>query len=214
MNLPARRGLALTIIGPILMLVLAPAVLGIGIWRGVVAGNAGLDHYSWMDVGQTAQISGVGSQSIVVSDNGASSSVDCSVDGPSGPVDIYPVSYGDGSIAASSYLEIAEFDPDVPGAYQVDCAADQVKVLPTQVLDDADNAFGLRMLIGFAAAGVCFAIGLTLLIVGIVKLVNSANDRRRALWPQAGYGYGYTGGYGYPQQAPPTGDPDDPYARP
>ena len=218
MNLPARRGLALTIIGPILMLILAPAALGIGIWRGVVASDSGLDRYSWLDAGQSVEISDPGSQSIVIHDNGDSSPVDCNVDGPSGPLDIYPVSYADGGIGASSFTEVAEFDPDAPGAYQVDCAADRVKVLPTQVLDDADNTFGVRLVIGIGAAGVCFAIGLVLLIVGIVKLVNSGNDRRRAQWAQAspgyGYGYGYTGGYGYQQQSPPTGDPNDPYARP
>lgn len=186
MNLPPRRGLALTIIGPILMLVFAPAALGIGIWRGVAVAQNQLDSYSWVEAG------------------------------------------------GSSYLEVAYFDPDGPGAYRVDCPAAQVKVMPTQALNQADDAFGSRFVVGLGAAGIVFVIGVILLIVGIVKLVGSSRERQSALIARMGYGPTYGSAYGappatygsaygappapyqgsYPPQPPPIGDLDDPYARP
>jgi hypothetical protein len=211
MNLPARRGLALTIIGPILMLVLAPAVLGIGIWRGVVTSNDRLDAHPWVRQGGSVQIADVRAQSILVSDALDDTSwVDCTVTGPTGEPRM-DVSV-DGSAYGSSYVEVATIYPTVPGSYALDCSTDRVKVVPTAAVQDSSHAFLVRFLSGLGMAALTFLAGVTALIVGIVKLVNSGNDRRRAQWAQAGYGY--TGGYGYPQQAPPTGDPDDPYARP
>jgi len=225
MYLPPRRGLALTVIGPILLVVLVPSELAIGFWRGVVASNQQLDPYSWLHIGQTVQIDGGESQSIVALDNDDAYSADCTVAGPSGEVEVYPVSYDDGGIGASSYLEVAQFDPDEAGAYRVDCAIGRVKVMPIQVLSNADDAFGLRFVVGLAAAALAFAIGVTLLIVGIVKLIHSSQERQRARIAQGGYGYlpQYGPPYGAPPPAyqfryahqPPTmGDPNDPYATP
>lgn len=230
MNLPARRGIALTVIGPILMLIFAPAALGIGVWRGVVASNDRLDAHPWVQVGQSVQIGGGQPQSIVVSDVGVAPAMDCSVAGPTGPVDVHPVPYDDGGIGASSYLEIAYFDPDASGAYQVDCGVGPVKVISTQVLVGADDAFGVPLVLGLCVAGVFFVVGGTLLIVGIVKLVRSSQERQRALLARAGYGYGpYQGPYQGPtygvpplapyqndprEQLPAMGDPKDPFAPP
>lgn len=230
MNLPARRGIALTAIGPILMLIFAPAALGIGVWRGVVASDARLDAYPWVRGAQSIRVDDTAARSILVSDDTMEdiSWVDCVVSGPSGEADL---DVGvDGGPIASSYVEFGVFHPDTPGSYELDCATEQVKVVPTTAVDDADEAFGLRFLVGLVAAVVLFLIGGTLLIVGIVKLVRSSQERQRALLARAGYGYGpyqrpYQGPtYGVPplapyqngrrEQLPAMRDPKDPFAPP
>src|SRR5579875_1822212 len=86
MNLPKRRGLALTIIGAVLMLVLAPAAAGIGIWQGVSKGMSAVDDQPWIAANSTVHVTGHGSQTILVEGTYENTEPlpDCRVTGPDG----------------------------------------------------------------------------------------------------------------------------------
>lgn len=171
MNLPPRRGLALTIVGPLMMLLLAPIVLGLSVWGGIAETNRRLGAHPWVQSGQV-HITDTRTQSIMVKSGYA----DCTVTGPHGrPVALETTNI----ISLSAYEQHATFEPSVPGDYQVDCEP-RAKVMSLAARHHAEDAIGLGIVIGIAAATVVFLLGGILLIVGIVKLVNSGRERRSA----------------------------------
>ena len=86
MQLPKRRGLALTIIGAVLMLVLAPAAAGIGIWQGVSRGMSAVEDQPWTVANGAVHVTSGSSRTILVEGTYANTQPlpRCRVTGPAG----------------------------------------------------------------------------------------------------------------------------------
>jgi hypothetical protein len=219
MQPPKRRGLALTIIGAILMLVVAPTAAGIGIWKGVSGGMNAVSDTAWVEPGGTVHVSGTEDQTILVEGRYETGEPlpDCHVTGP----DDQPITVDEGTTRLSmdwggtAYSRVGTFDPTGSGDYTVDCSGHRTKVLSSSVANDVARRVLVPLGIGVGLGVLAFLVGVVLLIVGIVKLVRSGQERSQARiaaagWPgghgpgQAPYGYG-----GPPPHKP--GDPQDPY---
>lgn len=205
---PKRRGLALTILGALLMLVVAPAVFVIGLVFGV---NGALDIIRQapqvepggtvqMAAGQTRDIyayTGVSSNSDgVTASTTAADAPTCKVQSPSGAdVQLTPASgRTTWSRDGGDYVMAGSFTATTAGDYRVDCG-DREMLLPDG--KDAKNA-GEKAVTGIGGgliiASIAGLIGLIMLIVGIVKLVNSGRERSQfrvqqqaAQWNPGGY---------------------------
>lgn len=225
MQLPKRRGLALTIIGAILMLVVAPTAAGIGIWKGVSGGMNVVSDTAWIEPGGRVHVAGTEDQTILVEgryDTGEPLP-SCDVSGPDGQ----PVTVDEGSARLSmdwggtAYSRAGTFDPTATGDYTVDCSGHRAKVLSSSVANDVARRVLVPLGIGIGLGVLAFLLGVVLLIVGIVKLVKSGQERSRARMAAAGWPggpgpgqapYGPPQGYGgQPPHKP--GDPQDPYRR-
>lgn len=226
MNLPKRRGIALTIIGPLLMIIVAPTIAIIGIWRGVTDGLDTVSDQPTIAAGSSYQVDNTESRTVLVSGSYSASSLpDCTITGSSGN----QVTFDQRSTATSyswgdeSYTVAGEFTPTQTGNYTINCGT-SIKVLDSGLADSIGRKLFLPIGIGLGVGGLAFIVGVVLLIVGIVKLVNSGKERTLAR--QAAVGgypgqYGGYGGYGGYQQQPYDGrpqpptksDPNDPYAR-
>ncbi|WP_265443435.1 hypothetical protein [Flexivirga meconopsidis] len=234
MQLPKRRGVALTVIGAVLIVLLAPAALGIGIWRGVVTGLDTINQQPTIPSGGTYSInSGLAARSIMVEGDYAEGlQPKCRVTGPDGAS--VTVEEATGALSYSSrgttWTRAGTFSPTSTGDYRIACGR-AAKVMDSDVAGQLGRNLALPIGIGIGVAALSFIAGVILLIVGIVKLSNSGKERRLAQQAAGGY---YPGGYypgpqgyqGYPsQQYPPEGypdgrppqqkpgNPDDPYAR-
>lgn len=208
---PKRRGLALTIIGAVLMVLVAPAAFVIGTVIGVNSAMSVIDEAPAvpargtvdMAAGQTRDIYayvGVSdSESGVHVGSSRPDSTECTVRDAAGAE--VSVAGADGSSSWTRdhglYLMVGSFTASSPGKYAVDCGNAKM-LLPDG--DDASKA-GKAALWGVgggvAAASVLGLLGLIMLIVGIVKLVNSGRERSQfrlqqqaAQWNPGGYGPG------------------------
>ncbi|NNG37897.1 hypothetical protein HJ588_01225 [Flexivirga sp. ID2601S] len=227
MQLPKRRGVALTVIGAVLIVILAPAALAIGIWRGVAGGVDELNNQDDLPPGSTYRVDDSAERTILVAgsyDEAAPTPLPtCRVTAPDGsqvpvaePTGKLSVEWGD-----ASYHKAAVFTPRGEGDYRIDCG-ESAKVVRTTLANDISRKVLVPLGIGIGAAALSFIAGVIMLVVGIVKLSNSGKERRLAQQAAGGY---YPGGYyppqGYPEQhgqQPPQkpgnpGNPDDPYAR-
>lgn len=223
MQLPKRRGLALTIIGAILMLVVAPAAAGIGIWKGVSGGMNAVSDTAWTAAGGSVHVTGAEDQTILVEgryDTGMPLPT-CEVTGPDG----HRLTVDEGTTRLSmdwggtAYSRAGTFTPSGPGDYTVDCSGHRTKVISSSVANDVARRVLVPLGIGVGIGVLAFLLGVVLLIVGIVKLVKSGQERSRARmaaagWPggpgPGGSPYGPPQGYGgQPPYKP--GDPQDPY---
>lgn len=224
MTLPKRRGLALTIIGAILMLVIAPAAAGIGIWQGVSGGMNAVRDTAWVAPGGTTHLTGAEDQTILVEGRYQTGEKlpSCTVTAPDGQ----PVTVETGTTRLSmdwggtAYSRAGTFRSTGAGDYTVDCSGQRVKVLSSSVADDIARRVLVPLGIGLGIGVLAFLAGVVLLIVGIVKLVNSGRERAR----ERAFAAGRSGGYsrpGQPPYGPPQGyggqpphhrdDPQDPY---
>ncbi len=191
---PKRRGLALTIIGALLMFLVAPAVFITGTVLGVKGGidivskaplvpSGGSITLQQNEVRDVYAYDGVSS-----SDNGVDANTtyrsdlpSCAITGPDGAkVEFRPPA---GNIAwtrdSVRYRSAGSFTATQAGSYQVTCG-DHPTVVPSA--DDAQQAANHAVWwigIALAIATVFGVLGLILLIVGIVKLVNSGKERSR-----------------------------------
>lgn len=222
MQLPKRRGLALTIIGAILMLVLAPTAAGVGIWKGVSGGMNAVSDASWIEPGGTVHVTGTEDQTILVEGRYETGEPlpSCDVTGP----DRRHITVDVGTARLSmdwggtAYSRAGTFHSSGTGDYTVDCSGHRTKVISSSVANDVARRVLVPLGIGVGIGVLAFLLGVVLLVVGIVKLVNSAHERTRARaatagWPGHGPGqapYGPPHGYGgQPPQKP--RDPQDPY---
>lgn len=181
MTPPPRRGLKRTIVGLLLMLVVAPLTVGTGIWVGMALASHRIDSHPWLQPGgQVLHLADRQSRAILVRDDLA----DCTVTGPAGEVQL---SHPSGAIDVDRYTLSGELYPQIPGDYRIDCTA-QVKVITVGAHRQADDAFYLTVIIGILAAGFIFVIGGILLIVGWVKLVQSGRVRRQGRFAPPGNG--------------------------
>lgn len=221
MQLPKRRGLALTIIGAILMLVIAPTAAGVGIWKGVSGGMNAVSDTAWIEPGGTAHVTTSEDQTILV--EGRYETGDplprCDVSGPDGQ----PITVDKGTARLSmdwggtAYTRAGTFETSGAGDYTIDCSGHRTKVLSSTVANDVARRVLVPLGIGVGIGVLAFLLGVVLLIVGIVKLVNSGRERAQARaaaagWPGYGPGQAPYGPHGYggpPPQKP--GDPQDPY---
>lgn len=226
MNVPKRRGLALTIIGAVLMLVIAPTAAGIGIWKGVSRGMSVVSDTRWVAPGGTVQVTGAEDQTILVEGRYDSTSPlpTCRVTGPDGR----PINVDQGNARLSmdwggtAYTRAGTFHSSGTGDYTIDCTGLRTKVLTSQVANDVARRVLVPLGIGLGIGVIAFLAGVVLLVVGIVKLVRSGQERAHARaaaagWPgQHGPGappYGPPPGYGAPQPPYRPNDPEDPYRR-
>lgn len=216
MQEPKRRGLALTIIGAILMLVIAPTAAGIGIWQGVSGGMNAVSDKPWIDPGGTVHVTEADDQTILI--EGRYETGDplppCDVTGPDGQ----PITVDEGTARLSmdwggtAYSRAGTFHATGAGDYKIDCSGHRTKVLTSSVANDIARRVLVPLGIGIGIGMLAFILGVVLLIVGIVKLVKSGQERTRARAAAAGWPGGYGPGhppYGPPPQKP--GDPQDPY---
>jgi hypothetical protein len=232
MELPKRRGLTLTIIGAICMVLLAPAAAGIGIWQGVSHGMSAVNDQPWVSPGGVVHVTDHARQTILVEGYYAADEPlpSCRVIGPSGATTTVDTSVARLHMdwSGTSLTRAGTFRPLATGDYQITCSDVRTKVLASSIADDITRRVLVPLGVGLAVAVVVFLIGLVLLIIGILKLVNSGRERSRARiamaggypgqqWyggspPGAGPPYGNQPPYGkQPGQQP--GDPDDPYGR-
>ncbi|HWC22324.1 MAG TPA: hypothetical protein VG502_08515 [Flexivirga sp.] len=224
MQLPKRRGLALTIIGAILMLVIAPTAAGVGIWKGVSGGMNSVSDAAWIEPGGKTHVTGVEDQTILVEGRYEAGEPlpRCTVTGPDGRR--VAVDTGTARLSmdwgGTAYTRAGTFDPGSTGDYAIDCSGHRAKVLSSSVANDVARRVLVPLGIGLGIGVLAFLAGVVLLIVGIIKLVNSGRERNQARAAAAGWPGGYGPGrppYGPPQgygAQPPhkPGDPDDPYA--
>lgn len=203
MQLPKRRGLALTIIGAILMLVIAPAAAGVGIWKGVSGGMNAVSDTSWVNPGGKVHVTGAEDQTILVEGRYETGQPlpSCNVTGPDGQ----PITVDAGTARLSmdwggtAYSRAGTFTSSGAGDYTVDCRGHRTKVLSSSVANDVARRVLVPLGIGIGLGVLAFFAGVVLLIVGIIKLVNSGHERAQARAAAAG---GWSGGY-----------PQDPYRR-
>lgn len=208
---PKRRGLALTIIGAVLMFVLAPAVFVVGTVLGVkgaldiVQSAPMVDAQGTvsMQAGQTRDIyayAGVADTTDAGVDTNTtdSSAAPCTVQNPDGaPVATTSSSGTTGwTRGGNRYVMVGSFTAESAGDYRIDCG-DRAMLVPDG--SDASKA-GSKAVAGvgggLAVASVAGLLGLVLLIIGIVKLVNSGRERSQfrlqqqaAQWNPGGYRY-------------------------
>ncbi|GGB42882.1 hypothetical protein GCM10011492_37280 [Flexivirga endophytica] len=219
MQVPKRRGLALTIIGAVLMLLIAPAAAGIGIWKGVSGGMNAVSDTAWIEPGRTVHLTGVDDQTILVEGRYETGEPlpACDVTGP-GDRRI-TVDQGTARLSmdwgGTAYTRAGTFHPVGAGDYAIDCSDHRAKVISSAVADDVARRVLVPLGIGLGIGVLAFMAGVVLLIVGIIKLVKSGQERSRAKAAAAGWpGYGPGGGQPHGQQPPyPPGNPDDPYRR-
>lgn len=189
---PKRRGLALTIIGGVLMVVVAPVIFVVATVMGVkdavnlisntpVVPNGGTVT---MTAGQTRDIYPyVGTST---SDTGVDSSPtmattvpDCTVTDPTGQ-DV-SISTGGGATTWSrqggAYQIYGSFTASQAGEYKVTCGNVDALVPDGHDATNAGKKAAWGIGGGFIGASVAGLLGLILLIVGIVKLVNSGKER-------------------------------------
>ncbi|MBB2892875.1 hypothetical protein [Flexivirga oryzae] len=210
MQLPKRRGLALTIIGAVLMLILAPAAAGIGVWQGVSKGMSAVDDQPWISANSTVHVTDHNSQTILV--EGTYESTDplpvCDITGPDGQQ--VPIDRGSGRLTmdwgGTAFTRAGTFLPEGDGDYRIDCDGLRTKVLDSDIANDIARRVLVPLGIGVGLGALAFLVGVILLIVGIVKLVNSGRERN-----QARIAATYPGPYGGP---PPYGPQSKgPYGR-
>jgi len=207
MQLPKRRGLALTIIGAVLMLILAPAAAGIGIWQGVSKGMSAVDDQPWIAANSSVHVTGNGGQTILV--EGTYDSTErlphCDVTGPGGrPVPVVRGSSLTFDWGGTALTRTGSFTPVGDGDYRIDCDGLRTKVLDSSIADDITSRVLVPLGIGLGVGALAFLVGVILLIVGIVKLVSSGRERGQARIAAAGY----PGSYGGPSSyGPPPGGP-------
>lgn len=226
MQLPKRRGLALTIIGAVLMLLIAPAAAGIGIWQGVSGGMSAVNDTSWIEPGGSVHVSDGEDQTILVEGRYATGEPlpSCDVTGPDGRS--ITVDQGNARLSmdwgGTSYSRAGTFPASEPGDYSIDCAGHRTKVLNSELANDVARRVLVPLGIGLGIGVIAFLLGVVLLIIGILKLVNSGHERSRARVAAAGGWPGPHGpgtppygpqGYGGQQPPPKPGNPDDPYRR-
>ncbi|MFC6704057.1 hypothetical protein [Flexivirga alba] len=201
MPLPKRRGLALTIIGAILMLVVAPAAAGIGIWKGVSGGMNAVSDTAWVEPGGKVHVTGGEDQTILVEGRYSTgeSLPSCDVTGPDGQ----PVTVDESTARLSmdwggtAYSRAGTFKSSGAGDYSIDCSGHRAKVLSSSVANDVARRVLVPLGIGLGIGVLAFLAGVVLLIVGIIKLVNSGRERAQARVAAAGW----------------PGGPQDPYRR-
>ncbi|WP_446666224.1 hypothetical protein [Flexivirga sp. B27] len=221
MQLPRRRGLVLTIVGAVLMLLIAPAAAGIGIWKGVSGGMSTVNDTAWIEPGGTAHVGDHQDQTILVEGRYETGEPlpSCDVNGPDGQ----PITVDQGTARLSmdwggtAYTRAGTFQSSGPGDYAIDCEGHRTKVLTSQLANDIARRVLVPLGIGIGIGVLAFLAGVVLLVVGIIKLVNSGRERNQARMAASG---GWPGQYGPPPgyggQQPPhkPGDPNDPYRRP
>ncbi|RNI25124.1 hypothetical protein [Flexivirga caeni] len=233
MSLPRRRGLALTIVGAVLMLILAPAAAGIGIWQGVSHGMSAVNDQPWHAASSSVHVDTTDSQTILVDGTYDDSQAlpACRITGPDGQQ--VAVSQGDGRLTidwgSTALTRVGTFQPTTAGDYTIDCSGLRTKVLDSDIAGDIAHRVLVPIGIGVGGGALVFLVGVVLLIIGIVKLVNSGKERNRARLAAAGYPGApgtYPGPYGagppphsgpapggQPPYGPTPGDPKDPYGR-
>lgn len=206
MPLPKRRGVALTVVGAVLMLLIAPAAAGIGIWQGVSHGMSAVDDQPWIAAHGTVHVSGRHSQTILVEGGyeASESLPTCEVTGSDGqPV---PVVRGTAHLTmnwgGTALTRAGTFAPPDAGDYAVDCDGLRTKVLDSGIANDIARRVLVPIAIGVGLGGLAFLAGVVVLIVGIIKLVNSGRERNLARIAAAGYPRGYGGP---PSYGPPPG---------
>lgn len=211
---PKRRGLALTIIGALLMLVVAPTVFVIGLVVGVKGAidiitaaplvqpggsiilqqNHARDLYAYL--GPSSSTNGVRS-----STTETTPVPECSVRGPDGSsVTVQPPTGNTSwSRNGSLYQSAGSFTPAKSGTYTITCGDHAALVPAGSDASEAGKRAAWSIGVSLAVATALGIIGVILLIVGIVKLVNSGKERsqhRLTMQTQAwnqGYGSPYRG---------------------
>ncbi|MBD2759755.1 hypothetical protein IEE94_09555 [Yimella sp. cx-573] len=190
---PKRRGLAFTIIGAVMMLLLAPAAFVIGTVIGVKAAVDLVQDVPMVQSGNTVPAQAgqvldlyayIGADS---SGDGVDSSADpsfgdvpaCTVTGPSGQdVEVRPATgtavwTRDGMAFGSA----GSFTAESAGDYRIACGDKAALVPDGDQAKKAGEQAGWGIGLGLAIATVLGILGLIMLIVGIVKLVNSGKER-------------------------------------
>lgn len=210
---PKRRGLALTIIGAVvafpvaIAVFVAAVVLGFQHLAGIVSDAPTVQSGSSLRLpsGTSVAVFTHGDDSFLAG---------CQITDPGG-ADVALDQTTSASV--SGYDLIGTFETTAAGDYRFDCDS------PAQVVsgDDAKGIAGSVFTwigVGIALAVLIGVIGLVLLIIGIVKLVNSGRERRD--WQQrAAYVGGYQpygqvpGGYQPGGQAPGDYPPQQSYGQ-
>ena len=189
---PKRRGLALTIVGAVMMLVLAPAAFVVGTVFGV-KGAVDLVQSApmvtsggsvAMSVGQTrdiyAYVGASSSDSGIETDSTLGESVPaCKVTSPSG-ADV-PVSSATGNTSwtrdGGRYGSAGSFTAEEAGDHAVDCGSASAIVPDGDQASEAATKAAWGIGGGLIGATIIGILGLIMLIIGIVKLVNSGKER-------------------------------------
>lgn len=215
--MPARRGLALTIIGAVLAVIVAPVIFGLTIIIGVKSAYDTFDKAPVVAAGSTFDATKTGTYVLMVDstdgDDVTNTSNGCMVTGPDGsqiPVTDYSDS-AESSQNGQTFTASQEFDAPTVGNYTIDCGA-PTKVLSRAAVQGLVKTVLLPIVIAFVVAALVGVVGVVLLIVGIVKLVRSGRERRDAqFYAQGGPGGPYPGPYG---GATYNGGPGSPYPGP
>lgn len=217
---PKRRGLALLIVGLVLMILLAPAAffggIGVGAYRVVQAVSdapivqaGGTRHFNQGDkavllpmVGTSSSDSGVNSGSTDVT------APECSVTAPDGQ-SVAVTSESSGTTVDKNrerFAQSGSFTAATAGDYTIDCSGQQVMVLDDSAFSAIGGKMVLPLVIGTIVASIVGITGLVLTIVGGVKL--SRSGKERTAW--RAQNLGYQGNYGVPQQGYPRGQQGQP----
>ncbi|WP_460468749.1 hypothetical protein [Calidifontibacter terrae] len=182
----------MTIIGAVLMLVIAPVIFVTGTVIGVKGaidiitkapqvpsgGSITLQqndvHDLYAYVGYSTSSDGVSSDT-----SNTAPVPSCTVTGPDGqPVNVTKATGNTVWTRGSSiYQSAGSFTPPTTGAYKVACGDHDALVPAGDEASSAGNKAAWSIGIGLAAAAVAGIIGLILLTIGIVKLVNSGKER-------------------------------------
>lgn len=212
----------MTVIGAVLLVILAPAAAVIGILIGVKGGLDNITHAPVVASGQSQHVAagqdvmlfsylGPSSGGDGVSDSSGTSPAPpgtCQVTDSSGKsIDLTPAT---SSLRISrngaSYREAGHFTATRDDDYRISCGNHPAMVLDADVTKHLARDIIVPIAVGVGAAIVIGLIGLALLIIGIVRITRS-NREMREFDQQQAFAYGGPGPYPpqggqYPPQGP------------
>ncbi|TWP33517.1 hypothetical protein [Leekyejoonella antrihumi] len=224
---PRRRGVAMTVIGALMLVMLAPAAAVIGILIGVKDGIGNITGAPVVASGHSRQLTagrevmlfsyvGRSSNGNGVSDSAGSrpASGTCRVtDSTGSAVDVTGTSNVHITRDGAEYAGAGHFTAPKDDAYTITCGSHPAMVLDADVANHLLRKILLPIGIGVGVAILVGLIGLVLLIVGIVRITRSNRAMREFdLQGAPAYSGGGPGYDPYPpqgQQDPPPG-PDQP----
>lgn len=199
---PKRRGIPLTVVGAVMLIIIAPACAVIGIVVGVNNTMDAIQDAPIVQTGSTYQataghtvtvlgFTGMHSGSGVSTGTHAGYGPGCQVTSPSGEqVNLTPSSSLTITSDSRRFSASGEFTPQETGEYAISCGGGQAMVLDSSQADDLLKNTFIYAAVGVGTAVVVGIIAIILIVVGIVKINRSGNEMRDYDARQAGWAPG------------------------
>ncbi len=221
---PTRRGIVLTVVGVVLLVIVAPACAALGLILGIGGGMDDIAETAPLASG-TTYVATAGQETTIYGSMGRDGGGDgvssssgqapgprCQVRGESGEsVSVTPSGGTTITRQGVRYVESGEFTPPTSGEYAITCPGGSAIVMNSGRAGHVLKRIFTIVAVGVGVAIVIGCIGLAALVVGIVRI--SRSGREISEFDRA-HGLGYAGGPGYAPPPPGYGPPPPGYGPP